>query len=335
MKRRALAGALALALCASATLAVAAGSPAATAKQPKVAPPVVYSLPDNIVAFYFGRGLTGANPYGGWFDMDWALGGVSYAILDGDQALVYDTMMLPEQGAWVKQYLKTKLKINHFTVVLSHWHPDHIAGNPFYAPESHIISSTATRDVLVDLEDEIESGTLWGPPPTDVVLPDITFEGRMDMYIGSRKVELHRFNVHTADQTLLYLPDSKTLFSGDGLEDTTVYINEPAEVPAHLPELARLKDMDISRIYPCHGNYEVIRSGGYTETFIDATREYETNMLLRVHDADYLTLPLEAFIPSALANGAVSVWAPYRDVHSFNLNSMYEYWKDKAIPPIS
>jgi glyoxylase-like metal-dependent hydrolase (beta-lactamase superfamily II) len=158
--------------------------------------------------------------------------------------------------------------------------------------------------MLADLEDEIESGTLWGPPATDVVLPDISFEGRMDIYVGSRKVELHRFNIHTADQTLLYLPATKTLFAGDGLEDTAVYINEPAEVPAHLPELARLKAMDVTRIYPCHGNYEVIRGGGYTKTFIDATIEYETNMLLRVHDPNYRSNPGRAEARRRPAGGA-------------------------------
>ena len=37
-----------------------------------------------------------------------------------------------------------------------------------------------------------------------------------------------------------------------------------------------MKKLDVERIYPNHGDPDVIMAGGYTKTFIDATAEYDT-----------------------------------------------------------
>ena len=60
--------------------------------------------------------------------------------------------------------------------------------------------------------------------------------------------------------------------------------------------------------------------------------EYDTNMLRRVHDADYLDMSIEAAIPNALAAGAVSLWEPYRAVHQMNLELMQSHWANRTLP---
>jgi cyclase len=86
-----------------------------------------------ILAYYDGR-VEGYRflPKDNWVD-DGALslGIASYAIISGDEALVYDTHISRTYGAYIRDDL-TKRGIKKFTVLLSHWHPDHVAGTKIF-----------------------------------------------------------------------------------------------------------------------------------------------------------------------------------------------------------
>ena len=301
--------------------------------------PVVVDINDHVVGFYVGRGRSAPSPLAAtgenWVDGGaWGLGAINYAVHAGDSALVYDTSTLPALGRWQRDYLAETKGIKHFTVVLSHWHLDHIAGNSAYA-DSTIVSLALTRDALVEHRPAIEAGTLWGSPALEVVLPDVTFEDTLVVYVGSLRVELHRFDIHSRDGNVMVIPSDETLYAGDTLEDTITYMVEPGDIPTHVAELERMRALEISTIYPNHGDLDVIASGGYTKTLIDAMREYDVNMLARAREPGYLTLPIEDVVPEGLASGAVTVFEPYRAVHANNLALVRDYWEGEAIPAVS
>jgi cyclase len=301
--------------------------------------PAVFRISGHVVGFYFGRGLSGPSPLAGvegnWVDAgSWSLGGIDYVVYKGDEAIVYDTSTLPETGAWVRDYLEQKLGIRRFTVVLSHWHLDHVAGLPAFA-DCPIYAPKLTRQSLVELRDEVEGGRLWGPPPIEVVLPTETFDGALDLSLGGLDVRFRQYAIHSRDQAVMIVPFDRTLYAGDALEDTVTYIVEPDELPTHIEELARLHELDVTRIYPNHGNPDVLRHGGYGKSLIDAVAEYDRNMLLHAQQPDFLKRPLTAFIPKALAAHAVSVWPPYRAVHQHNLELVHDYWQSRPLPELS
>ncbi len=300
--------------------------------------PVVIDINDHVVGFYAGRGLTAASPVAGiegnWVDRAaWDLGTANYAVYAGGRALVYGTTPLPGLGQWERDYLAETKGITHFTVALSHWQLDHIAGIPSYA-DSTIVSLELTRDYLVEHREAIEAGTLWGPPALDVVLPNMTFTDGLVVYLGDLAVEFHNFNIHSRDGNVMHIPSDRTLYVGDALEDTVTLVLDPGDIPSHIAELDRLRALDIETIYPNHGDPDAIKGGGYTKAFIDATREYDVNLLQRVHEPGYLAMPLEDFIPDALANRTVSVLERYRVVHANNLELVHGYWKDTPIPAV-
>jgi hypothetical protein len=103
----------------------------------------------------------------------------------------------------------------------------------------------------------------------------------------------------------------------------------------HLEGLKQLREMDIARIYPNHGDPAVITQGGYDKTFIDATTLYIARMLSRAHNEDFLTSPVEAFIGDALGRGWVHAFEPYREVHAMNLGLVHAYYEDKPLPDVS
>src|SRR4051794_21735162 len=89
----------------------------------------------NVMAFYDGR-VAGARAYSAapnWLDNGaYSLGIASYAIVNGDEALVYDTHISIPHARIVRQAL-ADAGFTRLRVVLSHSHLDHIAGNEVFA----------------------------------------------------------------------------------------------------------------------------------------------------------------------------------------------------------
>lgn len=324
-------GAITIAAGASWPLAAAAQTVRAT-----VSSPVVIAINDHVVGFYFGRDRTGPSGLEGanWVDPGaWNLGIVNYAVYAGDEAILYDASTLPGTGRWEREYLERELGIENFRVVLSHWHLDHIAGLPAFA-DSPIYAYERTSASLSENKEAIEAGTLWGPPAIGIVLPTNVADGALDLEVGAITVQFRHFDIHSPDSFVMVIPADRTLYAGDTLEDTVTYISEPGDLPRHLDELERMRGLPIDRIYPNHGNPDVIANGGYTKALVDAVAEYDRNMLMRVRDEAYLDLPIEAMLPRALAAGVVSVWPSYRDIHRGNLELVQDYWQGRTSPPL-
>jgi len=295
----------------------------------------VTRLNDHLLFFFDGRDANGPQQPGDWVaDTAMKLGVGTYAIHRGDEALVYDTFTSVEQALWVRRHLES-LGIRRFTVVQSHWHLDHIAGNSVYA-DSPRISSSLTWLRMLENREAIEAGTLWGPPAINpLVFPSLTFDQQLTVFVGDLEVRLLELDIHTQDSTLVYLPQDKVALTGDMLEDPLTYMTEVEGLTTHLEQLQRLRQMDITRIFPNHGDPAVITQGGYDKTFIDATLLYLVRMVSRSHDADYLSSPVEAFLGDAFARGWVHPFEPYRDVHQMNLGLVQAYYADKPLPDLS
>ena len=290
---------------------------------------LVLPINDHLIAFYDGRTTERMYPQWNWFDDAAVLLGIAtYAIHDGDQALVYDTFASVEQATWVRNWLETELGIAEFTVVNSHWHLDHVAGNAVYAGSPIIIAASGLQ-TLIDEKAAIESGTqaLFGFPPVNpLVLPNITYEGQKTLYVGDIRVELLNLNVHSYDSTLLLLPEDRILLAGDTVEDTVTFIAEPTDLQVHVGNLSVLRAMPWDRLLPNHGNPDIIAAGGYDRGIVDATAGYVDTMVRRASTPGFTHMPLEAFAARHWARGWTSLWAPYRDVHAFNLGQVSSVW---------
>jgi len=297
---------------------------------------IVTPLNSYLTFFYDGRNTKPTDPDNWLFGSALKLGIGSYAIHQGDKAIVYDTFLSVEHARWIRNYLEQNMGIKHITVVQSHWHLDHIAGNEIYK-DRDIVSLKKTREIMKEKQAKLEAGEEWGLPAINpMIAPNMVFDNRMDMYVGDIKIELHQFNIHSPDANLIYIPKDKILLAGDALEDTVTYMVEDhvPELPVHLKELQRLKAMDIEKIYPNHGNPEVIRKGGYTKTFIDATVNYITRMIQRSKEANFLQTTLEDVAGDSFQKGWVSLFEPYRVVHEANLKYVQKYFKDKPLPDL-
>ena len=121
----------------------------------------------------------------------------------------------------------------------------------------------------------IEAGTEWGPPAiTPLVVPNIGITADASYFVGDVEVQLRPVNIHSEDGLVIYLPADRLLLAGDTLEDTLTFIVEPEQIPTQYRNLQAMKQWRVDRIFPNHGNPDVIANGGYRKTLIDATQDY-------------------------------------------------------------
>jgi cyclase len=271
---------------------------------------------DHLLYFYWGR-------HKDHFELDMRLGGGAHAIHRGNSAVIVDTMDLPGQGEWVKSHLQTKYAIKNFTAVNTHWHLDHITGNHLFK-NSSIIGHSDTRKIILANKDAIEAGTLWGTTPAfPAVPPNITFEGRMDLWLENLKIELHEFAIHCQGHLGLYLPDDKILLAADMLEDPIwIFQFNFAAPETQLAEFDRMMAMDIDRIYASHCNVATVKTGGYDKRFIKNNINYLKRMLADADNSDFGNKTAQVYMKDAFAARELTWWEPYSEIHARNIDSI-------------
>jgi cyclase len=270
-----------------------------------------------IYAFYDGRveGYSfGDAP--NWVDEGaLSLGIASHAIVDGDEALIYDTHISVDHARHVRRTLEQD-GVSRFTVLLSHWHLDHVAGTAAFA-DCEILAGRLTAELLARHREAIEEGSHLGPPAIDpLVLPTRILAGPTSLTIGRLELELIPVNIHSPDATVVWWPERRVLLAGDTMEDTVTFVDEPEQLHAHGADLERLAELRPERILPSHGDPDVIAGGGYSHGLIRATQLYIDSLLREPQPRDS---DLRELMAQPLEAGWITYFAPYEAIHRHNL----------------
>ena len=162
------------------------------------------------MAFYDGRvdGYRFA-PEPNWVD-DGALslGIASYALVEGDEALIYDTHVSVDYARSIRDSAGGERRAQ------IHRGAQPLASRPRRGqpPPSQIARSSPTgarRSISRRHKAAIEAGTHHGPPAIDpLILPTRLFDGQMQLKLGGREFELIELNIHSDDATVIWLPQS-------------------------------------------------------------------------------------------------------------------------------
>ncbi len=159
-----------------------------------------------VIGFYDGRigGQRAHGPAENWLDDGaFALGVCTYAVVDGGEALVYDTHVSLAHARAIRATLAAEgARVKY--VVLSHWHVDHVAGNEVFA-DCPILANRLTAELLAAHRAELEADD---PPIRPLVMPTEIFEGDLTLTVGRTVVEVRRLDIHSIDGTVLLLPES-------------------------------------------------------------------------------------------------------------------------------
>jgi glyoxylase-like metal-dependent hydrolase (beta-lactamase superfamily II) len=102
-------------------------------------------------------------------------------------------------------------------LVNTHSDGDHIAGNRYLPKTVTFISHENCRKDFFG-PDRRGNPSEWNKPELSPFVPSMTFRDKMNIYPGSKKVELWYFGAgHTTGDTVVYFPEEKTAFIGDQL----------------------------------------------------------------------------------------------------------------------
>jgi glyoxylase-like metal-dependent hydrolase (beta-lactamase superfamily II) len=295
---------------------------------------------DYLICFYDGRDIAS---YPEWLhtNIDMQLGVCNYVLHRGDHAIVFDTMLYKEHIIAIDAYIRD-MGIKHVSVINSHWDCDHVAGNFLYK-NTDIIATNRTRWKLQSGAELFRTGEIWAaagdpnyPGVEEVVLPNRTFDGRMTVWLEDLQIELIETFVHQIGHLVAYLPKDRILLAADAVEDTVPFNTQAmtSEMPLQLMTYKSLLAMDVARIYPCHGRFEVIASGGYTQEITAAMLDYNIQLLRRKDDPNYLTAPVESFIQPWLDKGVLAMHEPYRALHENNVSLIKNIYGGSSIPAL-
>ena len=172
------------------------------------------------------------------------------------------------------------------TVVNTHANGDHCYGNSVVAETATIVASSAAAREMEEVppallaalnNDPGAAGDLFrsffGEFEFDGIemrLPDRTFDGRLELDVGGRSVELIEVGpAHTAGDTIVVVPDAQTVYTGDILFIGGTPIVWAGPLSNWIAACDLMLGMDVDTVVPGHG--PVTDEAGVT-----AVRDYLT-----------------------------------------------------------
>jgi cyclase len=186
------------------------------------------------------------------------------ALVDGDEMLVLDTTsynVFAER--FVAHVAEAEGCAGPTLLYISHRHFDHFAGAD--AIDAPVIGHWLTRAVMARYTQEwmdrnIAEWTRQGMVVPEllrdpkVILPQILFDSRLDVQVGSSAVQLLHVGGHCNDQTVAYLPKQRVLFARDNIiHEKPVYTGD-GDLFTWMEALRRFKELKPEVVIPGHGS---------------------------------------------------------------------------------
>ena len=233
-------------------------------------------------------------PGGGW---GWSNAGL--VVGDGGSLLVDTLFDLDLTARMLEAMAPAVLTAPIGTVVNTHANGDHCYGNQLLGDREIVASSAAAEEMgevppallagLVAAEGEVGDlfRSFFGEfrfEGIELTLPTRTFDGRLELDVGGRAVELIEVGpAHTRGDVLAHVPDARTIFTGDILFIGGTPIVWAGPLANWVAACDLILGLDVEQVVPGHG--PVTDKTGVVEvrdylTFIDreATARFEAGL---------------------------------------------------------
>ena len=150
----------------------------------------------------------------------------SGVIIGDDSVMIVEAQATPRLANKVIDCVRevTDKPISH--VVLTHYHAVRVLGASAFGA-TQVIMSDRTRALVVERGQEDWDSEFQRFPRLfeghesipGLTWPTTTFSDAMTVYLGNRKVEIKQIGrAHTAGDSVIWLPDAQTMFTGDIVE---------------------------------------------------------------------------------------------------------------------
>jgi cyclase len=140
-------------------------------------------------------------------------------IVGDDGVVVVDTMTGSDASARLFQEVRRLTNLPVKFVVNTHYHGDHVAGNKAFADTGARILAHRNVRTWIHTENLRMLGDNPKPELTKLiqsfVAPTVSYSDAVDLYLGSRVVQVRSFPGHTGGDSVVIVPDAKAVFGGD------------------------------------------------------------------------------------------------------------------------
>jgi glyoxylase-like metal-dependent hydrolase (beta-lactamase superfamily II) len=254
-------------------------------------------------------------------------------IVGEDGVMVIDAQATPLMARDViaKVRAVTDKPIKH--VLLTHYHAVRVFGASAFGA-SEVITSEATRRLIVERGEEDKASEIGRFPrlfrgqetiPPGLTWPTLTFEGRLTLWLGKRRVEIMQVGrAHTAGDTIVWVPDAGVMFSGDIVEyHSACYCGDShlADWPRTLDRIAGFRP---KALVPGRG--DALVEPEKVRAALDGTRDFvETLYGAAVDSVAHGRTLKETFAAArAVMDPRFSTWAIYEHCLPFNVSRAFD-----------
>jgi glyoxylase-like metal-dependent hydrolase (beta-lactamase superfamily II) len=214
---------------------------------------------------------------------DFAVGNAGFVDLGGE-TIVFDTHNTPTAGRRLREAAEAQAPAR--TVVLSHWHGDHVCGSGVF--DAHVVATDRTAELMHELTgprvaqlkqappEDLEGTPFAGIPHSEVLelelhFPDETFGSERSFEGSVRTARALTFGGgHTASDAVLWLADERILFAADlVVVDSHAWVGH-GDVDAWPAILARIAALEPRTIVPGHGPVAGPESIDFMQGYLEA-----------------------------------------------------------------
>jgi cyclase len=179
-------------------------------------------------------------------------------VVGDDGVAVIDTFQSSTAAESLLRAIRERTDLPVRFVVDTHYHLDHVAGNGVFRETGATI--VAQRNVRA--WERTENLKWWGadvPPDKrawveSLVLPELVYDQSIDLYLGSRRLEVRVWPGHTGGDSIVVVPDADVVFTGDLFWDATLPNTTDADTAAWVTtDEALVADHPDATFVPGHG----------------------------------------------------------------------------------
>lgn len=140
-------------------------------------------------------------------------------VIGDDGVVVIDTLTGDEAAAHLLKEIRALTALPVRFVVNTHYHGDHVAGNKLFAAAGARVVAHRNVRRWIHSENLRLLGDKANPDLKTFIerfeAPTMGYTEAVDLYVGSRAIQIRSFPGHTGGDSVVIVPDAKVVFAGD------------------------------------------------------------------------------------------------------------------------
>lgn len=207
---------------------------------PRTTDPTLDEIADGVFAY--------VQPDGGWCVNNAGM------LASGDEVALVDTVATEARARRLREHVLATATRPPSVIVNTHSHGDHTFGN-FVFDEATVFAHHETRREMAQTGlhlTELWPDVDWGQ--LELSLPTATYRDALTLHIGSLRVELiHVGTAHSTNDTVVWLPESKVLFTGDIVMSGVSPFCPLGSITGSLSAIEQFRQLGVTTIVAGHG----------------------------------------------------------------------------------